>query len=261
MYTIQHYIWLLICLTFIVGWFYLIKKYNLTQKQVFSIACIICVLSESIKVFTAVKMVPIINGVGYFPYLEMRHMPFHLCSLQIIFIFFQRYAPADSKIRKPLYTFMFPTCILGALAALAIPTVFTENVAVEEAFSHPIAYQYFLYHAMLIALGIYIMRSDEIKIKSKDYLTTMLIMIVAGFITIYFNSIFSIPRYENGDVVAVEAVTNYFVTAFAPIAIPLIEKWHWYLYLVVIFILASLSAALLYLPIFIRDYKQSKLMS
>ncbi|MEE3424484.1 MAG: hypothetical protein VZR26_02835, partial [Erysipelotrichaceae bacterium] len=125
------------------------------MNQVLNICCIICVLSEFTKVFGVIEMVPSADGSIIYPYIPMNHLPLHLCSIQILLIFYVRFV-AKGNARENLLSFMYPSCLLGALAALAMPSIFSTSITVDQAFTHPMAYQFFIYHAMLIALGLII---------------------------------------------------------------------------------------------------------
>ena len=82
--------------------------------------------------------------------------------------------------RENILAFMYPTCIIGAFMALMMPSIFTTSIPVEKAFISPISYQFFIYHSMLIALGIIIVKSKEIdwNIKHLRYSDTLLPKII-----------------------------------------------------------------------------------
>ena len=230
-----------------------LRKYRPSIKQVLTIACIVCVFSEIIKVFSLLEMVPSSDGSTMHLYLKMQQLPFQLCSVQMIFIFFTRFAK-NEKAKEILLAFMSPTCTLGSLFAFAIPTIFINaTVDISDAFTHPLAYQYFLYHTMLVLLGVYITASKEVDIRSKHYLSTLGILGCLGFASIYLNSIFAVPTYVNGELISVDYSTNFFFTQTTPIGIALTEKWHWFAYMGIIAALAFVLIGLWYLPYFIKE--------
>lgn len=251
MYTVYHIIWLIICIFLITISLIFLKKHRIPLEKLLTISCVGSVLSEVVKTFSVIKMMPMDDGAGLTPYIEMSQVPLHLCSFQIILIFYVRFAK-NEKIRQLFLSFMYPTCTAGAFLAIMIPTVFTDSVKPENAFWAPHAYQYFLYHAMLVVLGLYIYISGEAKLKPKNYFTTVGLLLSCAFLSLYLNSIFSAPVYENGELVSVQHVPNFFFTFQTPIGIQLKELWHWYIYLAIICALGFLLVALFYIPVFVK---------
>ena len=252
MFSLNHFIWLGICAVLIFGFLYLISKKEPKLKEVLNVACAVCVLSELTKIFSVIRMVPLTDGSGYFPYLELNHLPLHLCSIMIIFIFFVRFSN-NEKMNHLLYSLMYPAGIIGAAAALLMPSIFSTTITPAQAFSHPMAYQFFLYHTMLIILGVYIARSKEIQLTKKDFKTALILLFVFGVLSIYVNSMAATPVYENGVLVGLEHTSNFFFTYNPPIPIKLKTVGQWMLYLLVIGVLAVVLIYLLYLPIFKKE--------
>lgn len=257
MFTSYHFIWFAICTVIIVTSLYILIKNKIPLQRALSVACVVCVLSELTKVFSTIKMVPSSDGSIMYPYLAMQHLPLHLCSIQIAFIFYARFAK-KSKAKETLLAFMYPTCVAGALAALIIPSIFSGGVDFAKAFCRPLSYQYFIYHAMLITIGLYIPISKETPITSKHYKSTLIILSCAAFASIYFNSIFSSPTYKNDVLVSVDYCPNLFFTYDTPINIKLTELWHWYVYLLVLVVVALVLMGIFYMPFFIKEAKERK---
>ena len=255
MFTLSHIIWMIISIIAIFSGVILLKKYRLPLDKVLSIACVGSVLSEIVKTLAVIKMVPLGNGSGFTPYLEMEQVPLHLCSFQIILIFIVKFTKKHN-LKQLLLSFMYPTCTIGAFLAIVLPSIFNENNSLTDAFLKAHPYQYFLYHAMLVILGTYILISGEAKIKPKNYLTTMAILISLAFFSFYLNSIFAIPTYQNGEIISIQHMPNFFFTFLTPISIPLTKLWHWYLYLGIIVALSFSLIALLYIPVFIKAKKE-----
>lgn len=247
MFTTNHFIWLGICATLLAAGFYCLKKYKPTLQQVLKIASMGAILSEAIKVFSVLQVVPSTDGSTMHLYMELGHLPFHLCSIQIIFIFIARFA-GEGKMKENLLAFMYPTCAAGAFLALLMPSIFGSSIEVSQAFTHPLAYQYFLYHVMLILLGFYIPMSGETKIEGKHFFTTFGTLALLAFVSLYLNSMFAVPTYINGELVSVEYSTNFFFTQATPIGIALTEKWHWFLYYGILLGIASILLGAFYLP-------------
>lgn len=257
MFTVYHFIWLAICIPLCAVALWQLKKHKPPLKKVLSLACIVCVLSEVIKTLSVLKMVPSTDGSTMHLYMEMQHLPLHLCSIQILFIFYARFA-REGKAKETLLAFMYPSCILGAFFALMLPSIFSTSIDVTEAFTHPMAYQFFLYHTMLVVLGAYIAMSGEIHFTGKHYLSSMGILGVLAFVSLYMNSIFATPTYVNGELVSVEYSTNFFFTQRTPIGVELTTKGDWFLYMGIILTLAVVLVGLFYLPFILKDRKAKK---
>ncbi|MBQ6653947.1 MAG: YwaF family protein [Erysipelotrichaceae bacterium] len=251
MFSIYHIIWLVICLAIVAGFTVYLKKNKPELKDVLSVCCVVCVLSEIIKVFSMIRMVPSSDGSLVYPYIELNHMPLHLCSIQILIIFYARFSK-KSDFHDSVLAFMYPTTILGAFMALAMPSIYSTTIRPDQSFTHPMAYQFFLYHTMLIILGLYIYRCGEVEIRPKHYFSTMGIVALMAFLSLYVNSLLASPTYVNGQLVSVDFITNMFFTYRPPINIALTEIWHWYLYLAVITVLAFALVAVFYIPVFRR---------
>ena len=235
MYSFFHFVWLAICALLIAAAFVYLRRKRPPLKSVLSLACAGCVLSEVTKILSVIELVPSADGSAYYPYLELQHLPFHLCSMQILFIFYARFA-RNGPVKETLLAFMYPSCLIGALLAILIPTTFSGTVDAREAFARPLTYQYFLYHTMLIIFGAYIPMSREIELRPRHYLST-----------------FAVPVYSSGTLLSVEYTTNFLFTAAPPIdSIKLTELWHWFAYIGVLGVLAFGLVALLYIPVFRR---------
>ncbi|MBO4322639.1 MAG: YwaF family protein [Clostridia bacterium] len=258
MFTVYHFIWLAICAVLIAGCLILKKKLRLSLKSVLNGAVAVSILSEAVKICSVIKILDVSTG-GTVPYIELNHLPIHLCSIQIIFILFVRFAPAGmDRMRDRLLAFMYPTCVLGATAALLMPSIFSTTLPPEEAFIRPMAYQFFLFHTMLIILGISIYTEKGRDLTVADYRNTFVMMILLAVVSIYLNSVFATPVYKDGEVTMIEKATNFFFTYIPPIPIALTKTWHWMLYIAVLLVLCAALIALLYIPVFIREAKKKK---
>lgn len=93
---------------------------------------------------------------------------------------------------------------------------------------------------MIIALGLIITLSGEIDWSMKHFRNTTLAVFLLAFASIYLNSMFASPTYVDGKLVSVDFWTNFFFTYQNPLGIKITELWQWYLYLVIIALLATL---------------------
>ena len=122
MFTVYHFVWLAVCAALIAGALIFLKKRRPPLKNVLSVCCVLCVASELVKDLSVIKMVPSADGSMLLPYMEMQHLPFHLCSIQILLIFFVRFA-RPGKARTTVLAFMYPTALIGAAASLLCTVV------------------------------------------------------------------------------------------------------------------------------------------
>lgn len=250
MFTLNHFIWIFICILLFILSVILIRKYRPNYNTYFSIALVICLISELIKILCSIRFVPSSNNQSIFPYIELKHLPFHLCSMQIIFIFIVRFTQ-NEKLREYLLAFMFPSCITGGISAILLPSIFQNVLSANEAFTSLIAYQTFIYHVLVIVTGYYIIFSKRVAFKLKHYFASILIILVLAIYSVYINSMFSIPIYDNGTLVSVENSVNFFFTFRPPINIVLHSVSDWYIYSFILFAVAVLCITACYIPYFI----------
>lgn len=252
MFSVYHCIWLAICGCLLLAAVVWLRSRRPPLDWVLSVACVGCVLSEVTKVFSVIQLVPSSDGETWYPYLELQHLPLHLCSIQLVLIFYVRFAK-KGRVRDAVLAFMYPTCMLGAFLALLMPSIYGSSIEAAQSFTHPLAYQYFLYHTMLIVVGGYIALSGQVAIRAKHYFSTLALLGGLAFASLYFNAMFAVPTYENGVLVSVDYTTNFMFTFQPPLAITLTELWQWQLYLAVIVLLAVVLLALCYLPFWRRE--------
>ncbi|MCR5755028.1 MAG: YwaF family protein, partial [Acetatifactor sp.] len=232
------------------------KKKRPNLDRVLTTALIIAVLSEAAKMMGVIKLVPSQNGELMLPYLPMNHLPLHFCSIQIILIAAARFMKGEKQ-RETLLAFMAPTCTLGGIMALLMPSIFTTTVSVEQAFTSVISYQFFIFHTMIIALGLIIANSGQIDWSIKHFKNTVLLVYLLGILSIYLNSMLASPTYKDGKLISVDFWTNFFFTYQNPLGIQITQLWQWYLYLLIIMLLATLLLYLFYLPL-IRKNNRTK---
>lgn len=128
MFSVYHCLWLAICgclMTLAVVW---LRRKRPSLDWVLSVACVGCVLSELTKVFSVIQLVPSADGSMVYPYLALQHLPLHLCSIQIVMIFYARFA-REGRMREAVLAFMYPTCLLGAFLALLMPSIYGSSIA------------------------------------------------------------------------------------------------------------------------------------
>lgn len=255
MFTTNHFIWLAICAALLAALIFGMVKFKPPQKLAFTIACVCAAISEIVKTLAQVEILPTASG-GYTAYIDPSQMPLHLCSIQIFIIFAVRFLK-DGRLKQTLLAFMYPTCALLPVLALLIPTSLNSDGG--NAFTTVMPYQYFLYHTMLIALGIYIAKSGAVKFKVKHIFTSLAIMLLFAYIAIYANSAFASVDYSTGSAV-VENISNLFFIYGLPSSVKLFtitQKWQWLLYFFCVVALVAAAFTLMYLPFILKNRKQS----
>lgn len=248
MFSWQHIVWLGICALMIAAMVAAAARKKPTLQQILTSACVVSFLSELTKMISVIDLVPSSGGELLLPYLPMNHMPLHFCSIQILFIFYTRFTKNVQR-RDAFLSFMYPTALCGAILALAMPSIFQTSITPDQAFTSLLSYQFFVFHSMLIALSILIVRSGEVEFSRKTMIRTMLIVIALGILSIYLNSLLASPTYDDGKLVSVEFMTNFFFTTQNPLGIRLTAIWQWWLYLIIIAVLACLAVFLCYVPL------------
>lgn len=251
MFSWQHIVWLIICVAAIFVSQVVYSRKRPSLDTVLTFALFISVLSELSKMVSVIELVPSTDGDLLLPYLPLNHLPLHFCSIQILLIFYVRFAE-DRRKRESVLAFMYATTIIGGILALLMPSIFSTTVSPEEAFTTLVSYQFFIFHAMIISLGIIIVRSGEIKWRKEHFRDTLAIVYAFGFLSIYINSLFASPTYEDGELISVDFWTNFFFTYQNPLGIRLTKIWQWYLYLLIIIILAAVLLFLFFYPLVFR---------
>ena len=254
MFSWQHFVWLGICALMVAAVVAAAARKKPSLQQVLTCACIISLLSEFTKMVSVIDLVPSSGGELLLPYLPMNHMPLHFCSIQILFIFYTRFTKNRQR-RDAFLSFMYPTALCGAILALAMPSIFQTSITPAQAFTSLLSYQFFIFHSMLIALSILIARSGEVEFNRNTMVRTMLIVIGLGILSIYLNSMLASPTYVDGTLVSVDFMTNFFFTTQNPLGIRLTAIWQWWLYLVIITVLACLAVFFCYIPLHGRKAK------
>lgn len=254
----NHFIFLGICIVYIVGSLILLKKFKVSFNAVLNIMLVIAVISELIKIDEYI--VPYYNEAGEAlgVYFKKTGLPFHLCSIQIIFLFMAKLLK-DGSFKNKLLGFVYPTAFLGALLALLIATITIE-------FDRPLTWQYFMFHASLLIYGLYIPMSKVVEIDTKMFVNTCVCLVALFFVSVYINGLVSIPSMDvinNGEVIGTtEGLYVYFFYSTEPPleGLPILNLNNgWWGYIISILIIGIVAMSLTHIPFFIKDYKKYKL--
>ena len=184
---------------------------------------------------------------AFTPYLEAEHFPFELCSYQIVFIFLALELK-NPKWRKRLYAVMYTTCIAGAGMGILFSSAAIGLTGIRDFVFSLQVWRAFLYHSMLVILGLYIGWCEECDVHFKDVKYSLISIILLDFITFHINSMMATPYYSGDTLVGVGNAINYFSSYNNPLGIVMADKTQWYVYLTIRFVLAVILITLINLP-------------
>ena len=145
MFTTKHFIWIGICILFILIMNHYAKKEDFTLQNACYFFMFICLLSETTKMMS--DMIPSTHGGMH---LNPQSLPFHICSI-LLFIAAYITFGKDGPLKQKMINFFAVVGTCGGIAAILIPTYGVEfNVAN--------VYQCFMYHAALTWFSLYLIR-------------------------------------------------------------------------------------------------------
>ncbi len=155
------------------AWLLLRKK---DPARLYKPMLLIGLCSEIIKVFYYI----LTNEAEYGGILPKTDLPFHLCSIQILFFALLVFSNSE-KLKNTLLSFMAPSCLFGGIAAILIATQSSLN-------GTPIlTLQYFGYHCAIVVFSLVLMTNRELTLK--DYFRCLKFMVGLMLAAIYINSI------------------------------------------------------------------------
>ena len=171
----KHLILVSVSLVLVVLGFIFSRKLKFNQMT--RIMLFIGIISETIKIFYYIIQNEDTHG-GVLPKTDL---PFHLCSIQILFIIALNFS-RNEKLKSFLTSFMMPSCLIGGLAALLIATDSSRNGL------WIITAQYFIYHAAIMVFALYLSVNKEHAPTLKGYFSCLKMLIIIMFFAIYINS-------------------------------------------------------------------------
>ena len=176
MFGTKHCIILAICVVSAVVAVFFVRKQPLDRLA--KILLGVGMTSEFIKIFYYI----LANEATHGGILPKTDLPFHLCSIQIIFTAVLVYGKSD-KFKELLLSFMIPSCLLGGLAALLIPTSSSLTGG------WILSVQYFGYHVAIICFALILLISAQPKLTIRHYFNCLKFTVVLLLVAIYINSI------------------------------------------------------------------------
>ena len=260
MFSTGHLIWIGISLALIAGGFYACRMKRPPIEKILKICLCVGLISEAVKILSVMNILPMVepeilstnsgaeivySATGEFsPYLEMAHLPLELCSLMLFFI-----AAAlilkDQKWRSRLLSLMYITGVVGGILGIILAYITADYTSVQEYFLSPRVWQYFLYHAMVVTLGLYLGFGGAHKALLNHWKYVLGMLVALDFPTFYLNSLFSQPVYENGKPTGLVYRANFFSSYVNPLGLVLSQKWQWLLYLAIRLVIAAVMTFVL----------------
>ena len=262
MFSQGHLIWIGISAVLIAGGLLFCLRRKPPLRRVLTVCLALGVLSEVIKVFSVAVIVPMVDPViaesggsavlewvptgQYTPYLAMEHLPLELCSLFLLFSLLAL-TVKDGAWKKGLYAVMFASGTLGGLMGIALSSIAVDYSTTGAFFSSVRAWQFFLYHSMIVTVSLYLGLSRESGLVFSDWKKALLGLVLMDLPTFYLNSVFSSEVYLHDEVVGVTHRINFFSSYVNPLGLILTEKWQWIVYLLIRAACAAAAVVLLYL--------------
>lgn len=234
MFSTKHFIWIGLCVLFVVSMSVFSYKKKISLKASSYIMVAICVISEVSKIMS--NMLESTSGGRH---LDPKCLPFHLCSLMIFVVFYIAFGK-ESKCKRTLINFIAVIGTLGSFCAIMIPTNGVE-------FNDLGAYQCFVYHAGLMWYSLYLIISKEACLGFKEYLSNLLMLLTLVFMEIYINSVLSI--YD----------TNFLYLTRPPMNnLPYLNlNQGWYMYFLKLLLLGAFIITIFHLPFIIKKHKNN----
>ena len=269
MFSTAHIMFILLSAVLIAVGVLLIRRMRPSMDRLIRVCFVLGLISEAVKLFCVIEILPVVepvieNGVlvyrqtgAFAPYLEAEHLPLELCSLQILFMLLYLIVRRRS-FREKLLAVMYGTALIGGVIAILLASIAPEFETAAAFFSAPRAWQFFLYHAMVVTLGIAIGMDREYRLRFRDIRWTILGVLCLDWIIYYVNSMMSVPYYQGDNLMGVGYAVNYFSSYNNPLGIVMPDKTVYLLYLLIRLVLALALIALIYVPFALRDRKERK---
>ena len=236
MFTLEHFIWIGICILLIVFLSYISIKNKYSFKKASLIMALISLISELSKIMSDMSFVNGENAIDGMV-IKATSLPFHLCSLLIFVYFYFPFAKND-KLKKYLLGLVVPIGLIGASLAIIMATSGTDFKTID-------AYQCFIYHAGMIWFSIYLISSREVELGKKVWLRNLISLFSMSIVMIWVNGI--LQEYK----------TNFWFVVRPPReGLPLLNLNNgWYVYFLTILSLGFSLISLVHLPFMIKEQK------
>ena len=232
----RHLVLILVSFALMAGLYIFSRK--LSIKQCAKILLFVGIISETIKIFYYIQA----NEAEFGGVLPKTDLPFHLCSIQILFILVVNLT-TNEKLRRFIFSFMIPSCLIGGIAAILIATDSARSTVI-------IGMQYFLYHIAISTFALRLLTDKEMKWRVPDMLNCFKFLLAIMFFAFYINSIV----YDG-----VSNINFMYVVGPPQSGLPFLNKDHgWLVYITHYAILVVTCVALCYIKAIIDTIKDKK---
>lgn len=260
MYSAGHIVFIIISLLMITLMVFVCKKNKWPVEKVIKVCFFVAVICEIIKVLTVIEILPIVqetieNGEivyketgKYSPFIEATHLPFELCSFQIVFMFLYLVI-RDAVWKRRVYLLIYGTALMGGLLAIFLSSIAGDFNTVREHLTSVRAWEFYIYHSMLASISILIATDNKLSIKLNEFKWTCIILCIIDIFSFYINSILSEPVYRDGKLIGLSSSVNFFSSFNNPLAIPMANKTQYLFYLATRFLIAFTLILIIYLPL------------
>lgn len=233
MFTTNHFIWIAICLVIIGLLTFFSLKYKFSFKTSAFIMAGVSLVSELTKIFTHMKT----SSSGGMV-IEATALPFHVCSI-LIFVFLWLPFSKDSKFRRYILNFTVPIAFFGGGLSILMATSGVN-------FAKPFAYQCFIYHAVMIWFGIYLVCSHNCNLQFKAWISNCISMFALAISMIWVNGALAVYN------------TNFLYVVRPPKSgLPLLNLDNgWFVYFLTLCLIGFVCLTIVHLPSMIKQLVQ-----
>ena len=232
----RHLVLILLSFALMAGMYIFSRKISI--KQCAKILLFIGIISETVKIFYYIQA----NEEKFGGVLPKSDLPFHLCSIQILFILVINLT-TNEKLRRFLFSFMIPSCLIGGIAAILIATDSSRSSVI-------IAFQYFIYHVAISVFALRLLTDKEMKWRVQDLFNCFKLLLVIMFFAFYINSIV----YDG-----VSNINFMYVVGPPQEGLPFLNKnYGWLVYIVHYAILVVVCVTLCYMKAIVDTIKEKK---
>ncbi len=235
MFTLEHFIWIGICIVFIAGLTLASVKFKFSFCTASFIMAGIALASELSKIFSHMQ-----EGGDGGMVIEATALPLHLCSI-LIFAFFYLPFCKNEKHKDFITALTVPVALIGGTLAILMATSGVN-------FQKPFAYQCFIYHAGIIWFALYLIITKQVKLGFNAYIKNLVTIACLAIIMIWVNGALQ------------EFNTNFFYVVKPPAdGLPLLNLDNgWFAYFFTLVALGIVLITLVHLPALIKEIKAKK---
>jgi hypothetical protein len=239
------------------------RRIKPTIDQLIRVFLPLALVCETFKLLWIIEIVPIVDVVveggqlvyhetgAFSPYLMTQHLPIELCSLQMVFMFLSLVVK-DPMWKRRLHALVYGTALAGGLLAIFLSSIAPDFETAGEFLTSPFAWEFYIYHAMIVVLALYIGLDKECDLRFADFRFPAMILVFLDLLSFYMNSILSVPVFSGGEVKGLAYALNFFSSYDDPLGLTLATKSQYLLYLVVRYVVGTGFFVLMYVPLLKR---------